>query len=353
MFSVTRLILVPLLAINFLVQSGNAEPAPYINREDVQAFATDMAKQYGQTPSHWLELLKNAHYQAQVANLVAPPDATSKKNWQTYRQRFLDATRIREGVQFWQRHEAALQRAEKEYGIPPEIIVGILGVETLYGKKMGTFSVLDALSTLAFDYPDMPNKPARSALFREELAQYLVLCDSAQINPQQFKGSYAGAIGIPQFMPSSIRSYAISFDGKKSVDLYNNPNDAISSVGNFLKQHGWEIGRPILWTLAKDAYSNTVAEKYADGLPKPHWPLKQLLDAGLRLQEPLDLKKEEQTSVLIIDLPTPDQATQYRVGLQNFYILTRYNRSFFYALSVYELGQAILAAKTPSLPKSN
>ena len=348
MLSVIRLLIIPLLTLNL---SGPAEPQrpSYAERAEVQLFATQMAEKYGKNKNHWLDMLAKSHYQAQIATLVMPVEnVPNKKNWQTYRQRFIEPLRIRNGVQFWKTHEGTLQRAEKEYGIPIEIIVSIIGIETLYGKNTGSFSVLDALATLSFDYPNTPNQAQRSALFREELSYYLQWCDNNNRSPEQARGSYTGAMGIPQFMPSSLRNYGVKFDRGETVDLENSPIDAIGSVANFLKQHGWEIGRPVAWKIADDAHSSEVAKKYADGLPMPHFYLHQLTNEGLKLDSavnPIDVTAEANTPVLIIDLPTPGQATQHWVGLQNFYALTRYNQSFFYALSVYELAQAIRLAK--------
>jgi membrane-bound lytic murein transglycosylase B len=228
--------------------------------------------------------------------------------------------------------------------LPPEVIVGILGVETIYGRFMGNFRVLDALTTLAFDYPNTPNRADREQTFRKNLEDYLVWTRDSQIDPTSVLGSYTGAIGIPQFLPSSIVQYAISYDGNKQIDLRNSQADAIGSVANYLKQNGWENGRPVVWNIGADAGSQGIAQAGADGQPEPHWPLEQLLRAGMIVDQPgLDMNAEAGTPVTIIDLPTPGMPTEYKLGLKNFYVLTRYNRSFFYALSVYQLGERIKA----------
>jgi membrane-bound lytic murein transglycosylase B len=252
--------------------------------------------------------------------------------------------RINAGVKFWRENRATLERAYEQFGVPPEIVVGIIGVETIYGRYMGNFRVLDALTTLAFDYPNTPNRAEREMTFRKNLEDYLVWTRDAQIDPSTVLGSYTGAIGIPQFLPSSIVKYAVDYEGNKHIDLRASPADAIGSVANYLKENGWENGRPVVWRIAHDAGSLGVAQAAADGQPEPHWPLAQLLRAGMLLDEPgLDMTAEASTPVTIIDLPTPAQPTQYKLGLQNFYVLTRYNRSFFYALAVYELGQRVKA----------
>jgi membrane-bound lytic murein transglycosylase B len=209
---------------------------------------------------------------------------------------------------------------------------------------MGNFRVLDALTTLAFDYPNTPNRAEREMTFRKNLEDYLVWTRDAQLDPTTVLGSYTGAIGIPQFLPSSIVKYAVDYEGNHHIDLRSSEADAIGSVANYLAQNGWENGRPVVWHIAVDAGSIGIAQAAADGQPEPHWPLAQMLRAGMKLDEPnFDLAAEDSTPVTVIDLPTPSQPTQYMLGLQNFYVLTRYNRSFFYALAVYELGQRVKA----------
>jgi membrane-bound lytic murein transglycosylase B len=204
--------------------------------------------------------------------------------------------------------------------------------------------VLDALTTLAFDYPDTANRTDRMATFRKNLEDYLVWTRDSQIDPSTVLGSYTGAIGIPQFLPSSIVQYAVDYEGNHHIDLRNSTADAIGSVANYLKQNGWETGRPVVWKVASDAGSQGIAQAAADGKPDPRWPLVQLLRSGLALNEPnVDVAAEGGTPVTVIDLPTPGRATEYMLGLKNFYVLTRYNRSFFYALSVYQLGLRVKA----------
>lgn len=319
-------------------------PQRYASNPAVGHFIDDMAARYDFNPDALRALFGQANYSATAAKLVLPPASPSVKNWQKYRGRFLDAIRINNGVRFWRDNQPALQRAAETYGVPPEIIVGIIGVETVYGRFMGNFRVLDVLTTLAFDYPAVPNRDARQALFRKNLEDFLVWTRDANIDPTSVLGSYAGAIGIPQFMPSSIIQYAVDFDGSQSIDLRGSPSDAIGSVANFLKQSGWETGRPVVWQIRGDQGSQGVAQAAADGQPDPRWSLDQLLRAGLLLNEPeLDINAERPTPVTVIDLPTPGMPTQYALGLRNFYVLTRYNRSFFYAMSVFELAQRIRA----------
>lgn len=319
-------------------------PQRYANNADVGSFIDDMVARYDFDPAALHALFAGVSYSATAVKLVTPSPTPSAKNWHAYRARFLDPVRINAGVKFWRENRATLERAYEQFGVPPEIVVGILGVETIYGRYMGNFRVLDALTTLAFDYPNTPNRAEREMTFRKNLEDYLVWTRDAQVDPTTVLGSYTGAIGIPQFLPSSIVKYAVDYEGNKHIDLRASEADAIGSVANYLKENGWENGRPVVWRIAHDAGSLGVAQAAADGQPEPHWPLAQLLRAGMLLDEPgLDMTAEASTPVTIIDLPTPAQPTQYKLGLQNFYVLTRYNRSFFYALAVYELGQRIKA----------
>ncbi len=319
-------------------------PQRYANNANVDAFINDMVARYDFDPAALHTLFAGVSYSATAVKLVTPSPSPSIKNWRVYQSRFLDPVRINAGVRFWRNNQATLQRAYEEFGVPPEVIVGIIGVETIYGRYMGNFRVLDALTTLTFDYPDTKNRSDREATFRKNLEDYLVWTRDSQIDPTTVLGSYTGAIGIPQFLPSSIVQYAVNYDGNRQIDLRTSPVDAIGSVANYLKQNGWENGRPVVWKIGSDAGSQGIAQAAADGQPEPHWPLAQLLRAGLVLDEPtLDIAAEAGTPVTVVDLPTPGRPTGYKLGLKNFYVLTRYNRSFFYALAVYQLGERIKA----------
>ena len=320
-------------------------PQRYADNPDVNAFIDDMVARYDFDPTALHALFAGVNYSATAVKLVTPAPKPFVKNWRVYEARFLDPVRINAGVKFWRENRATLQRAYEQFGVPPEAVVGILGVETIYGRYMGNFRVLDVLTTLAFDYPNTPNRAEREMTFRKNLQDYLVWTRDAQLDPTTVLGSYTGAIGIPQFLPSSIVKYAVDYEGNRHIDLRASPADAIGSVANYLKENGWETGRPVIWHIGQDAGSIGIAQAAADGQPEPHWPLAQLLHAGMVLDEPkLDLASEESTPVTIVDLPSPGRPTQYVLGLQNFYVLTRYNRSFFYALAVYELGQRVKAS---------
>lgn len=323
-------------------------PQRYASNPDVDAFINDLVARDGFQLAELQKVFSRVVFSQTAARLAAPPATPGQKNWTNYEKRFLDSYRINGGVRFWNQNSATLARASQQYGVPEEIIVAIIGVETIYGRNMGNFRTIDALTTLAFDYPAARNRSERMALFRTELENLLIYARDRGVDPFSIYGSYAGAIGIPQFMPSSIRNYAVDYSGDGKIDLTNNPADAIGSVANFLKQHGWQAGQPIMWNIASDRGSQGVAEAGADGQPEPHWKLGDFIKAGLLMNEPkLDIGSKLDTPVLIVDLPTPGQAVQYRMGLNNFYVLTRYNRSFFYATSVYDLADAIKAARAP------
>ena len=319
-------------------------PQRYANNPNVDAFISDMSARYDFDEAALHALFARVSYSATAVKLVTPSPSPSVKNWRVYQSRFLDQVRINAGVRFWRANQATLQRAYEEFGVPPEVVVGIIGVETIYGRFMGNFRVLDALTTLSFDYPNTANRADRQATFRKNLEDYLVWTRDSQIDPTTVLGSYTGAIGIPQFLPSSIVQYAVSYDGNKQIDLRTSQADAIGSVANYLRQNGWENGRPVVWKIGTDAGSLGVAQAAADGKPEPHWPLDQLLRAGLLLNEPgVDIAPEAGTPVTVVDLPSPGRGTEFMLGLKNFYVLTRYNRSFFYALAVYQLGERVKA----------
>ncbi|ALS58518.1 lytic murein transglycosylase B [Pandoraea norimbergensis] len=323
-------------------------PQRYAANPDVDAFINDVVARDGFNRAELQKIFSRVVFSQTAARLAAPPATPGQKNWINYEKRFLDNTRINGGVRFWNQNADTLARAAKQYGVPEEIIVAIIGVETIYGRNMGNFRTIDALTTLAFDYPPARNRSERMALFRNELENLLLYARERAVDPFSIYGSYAGAIGIPQFMPSSIRNYAVDYTGDGKINLTTDVADAIGSVANFLKQHGWQSGQPIVWNIANDRGSQGLAEAGADGQPEPHWKLSDFIKAGMLMNEPrLDVGAKLDTPVLIVDLPTPGQATQYRMGLNNFYVLTRYNRSFFYAMSVYDLADAIKAARAP------
>ncbi len=314
------------------IQSAPAAPTPYGKREDVQAFVREMVERHGFVERELNFLFSRARRETAILTAIQPPKDPKARSWQAYRARFVNETRIAEGVEFWRRNAAALERAEKALGVPPEIVVGIIGVETLYGRQTGSWRVIDALSTLAFDYPP------RADFFRGELEQFLLFARDQGLDVFSVKGSYAGAIGIPQFMPGSYRRYAVDFDGDGASDLRASESDAIGSVANFLAAHGWRRGERV------SLPARVSGESYRALLDKglePATRLDELKRYGVEARTDLALD----TPVALVELESADAPPEYRLGLRNFYALTRYNRSALYASAVQDLAQEIKARR--------
>lgn len=312
--------------------------APYWGRADVAAFVADLVARHGFIESELAAVFANVRRDDSVIRLISPPPADFRKSWQSYRSRFLDPVRIREGVRFWNENETWLALASARYGVPPEIVVAIIGVETLYGRITGDVRVLDALATLAFDYP------RRADYFRRELEQFLLYVRDERLDAFSLRGSYAGAIGLPQFMPGSIRRYAVDLDADGHVDLRNNAADAIGSVANFLAAHGWRTGEPVVFA-ARFGSEGRLSPLVEAGI-RPQFTIDQLADYGVSSLQPVSLD----LPLALIDLPNGDDPTSYYLGAQNFYVITRYNRSSFYAMAVYELSRALSQARRERQP---
>lgn len=309
------------------IGAAAAAPPSYTKRAEVRAFIADMVQRHGFVKRELEMLFSKTRHQSTVLKAIKP-GAPGVRSWQAYRSRFINAQRIQSGVEFWRLHAAELARAEREFSVPAEIIVAIIGVETVYGRNMGGFRVIDALATLAFDYP------RRAEFFLGELEQFLLLARESGRDVFSIKGSYAGAIGIPQFMPGSYRRHAVDFDGSGETDLRGSPADAIGSVANFLKAHGWEAGGIV--AVAARVQGDGTRSLQEAGL-KPSVRAADL--GGLGVTPSLALPGD--TLCALIPLETPDQPDEYLVGLQNFWVITRYNRSSFYAASVLELANAV------------
>lgn len=264
-----------------------------------------------------------------IAAMERPAEKT--KPWYEYREIFLNEKREIQGVEFYNEHLETLQRAEQETGVPAQIIVAIIGVETYYGRIAGSYRIIDALSTLAFDYP------RRSEFFTKELKHYLILTRDQGMDPLALKGSYAGAMGYGQFMPSSYRSYAIDFDGDDTADIWNNPVDAIGSVANYFKAHGWRQGEQVV--LAAELSQDLPEEMWSRGRKlKPRYTAGEFAAAGLKPLVEVDPAAE----AMGLEFELED-GKEYWLGLHNFYVITRYNHSAMYAMSVYQLSQNIAA----------
>lgn len=312
-----------------------ADATSFSEREDVRQFVAEMVSKHGFDADELGEVFAQVTLRPRVAKamtnkVVKPP------SWSRYRANFVNPWRIDHGVSFWDKNEAALTRARQIYGVPEEVIVAIIGVETRYGTYPLSHPVLDTLATLAFDYP------RRGEFFRSELEQYLLLMREEGRDPLSIRGSFAGAMGIPQFMPSSYRSYAVDFDGDGQRDLWRNSSDAIGSVANYLKAHGWDASLPVAIraSLQQDAASGDLL----GGSLKPLHSMKKLNAQGVMAAEPL----APDTPVALLSVEVAD-GQEYWLGLNNFYVITRYNRNLFYALSVYQLSREIRLARASSL----
>ena len=323
-----RFVLLAALGLSFAAQPAPPTQKPYGKREDVHDFVRRMAERHGFVEQELRFLFSRARREPAILAAIAPPKDAAARSWLDYRARFVTEVRIAEGAEFWRRHGTALQRAARQYGVPEEIIVAIIGVETVYGRQMGTWRVIDALATLAFDYPP------RAEFFRNELEKYLLYARDAGIDVFSVRGSYAGAIGIPQFMPGSYRRFAVDYDGDAAADLRASPADAIGSVANFLVQHGWRRGERVHLPAR---VTGTAHRELVDAGIEPKTLLSEMKRYGVETRTDLALE----TPVALIELESPGTAPEYRLGLRNFYVLTRYNRSVLYASAVYDLAQEL------------
>lgn len=310
----------------------------FMTRKDVQLYYTQLVAERNLPAEPVADLLSDAQYQATAIRLMTPGGGRIVRDWPTYRGRFVEPIRIERGIAFMQQYRSQLQAAEQRYGVPASIIAAIIGVETLYGSYMGNFRVLDAITTLAFNYPEHPRREERVTLFRNQLSDLIELHINGKLDASKQLGSFAGAIGIPQFMPTSIKEYAVSTSTGQPVDLEYNVEDAILSVANFLRQHGWVPGAPVF---APVQLPNDAARLVEGGLsPTTNWS--QLLKEGARLRAGASSQSWSNLPLGVIDLPTARTGrVEYRVGTPNFFALTHYNRSYFYATSVAELATAI------------
>jgi membrane-bound lytic murein transglycosylase B len=323
------------LAALIALQTGLAlaQMPPYQNRKEVKEFVAEMVNKHGFSRKELTRVFADAQYQPAIVRAMDQPPETVLGSWQAYRAIFVKPERVEAGAEFWNRNADALRRAAAEFGVQEDVIVGIIGVETTFGRNIGTYRVIDALVTLAFDYPK------RGAYFRGELEHYLVVSREQGIDPLRIKGSYAGAIGIPQFMPGSYRRFAVDFDGDGQINLATSPADAIGSIGNFLKSHGWMRGEPVAFgaEVSGDAW-----RKLAGNGINPAYRFADLPGYGVKPSVALPAE----TLCALIELETPGQPSDVRVTLQNFFVLTRYNHSNLYAAAVLDLAAEITRARS-------
>ncbi len=305
---------------------------------DMQAYADEVARTRHVPVAHVQSLLQTVSYNATAARLMKPSPHRIKRSWTVYRQRFVEPVRIRAGQQFWNENRAFLDATAKQYGVPQSIIVAIIGVETIYGRNTGNFRVLDALATLGFRYPD-DSRPERSQLFRDQLADLIQLDYENKLDASGVTGSFAGAIGLPQFMPGSLARFAVDGDGDGHIDVANSTRDAIASVANFLRLHGWVPGLPVFApaTLPRDPQSLV----HGGLAPTLEWST--LVSHGAAIvgnAQPAPAWTRYKLGVVDLVDETQNRA-QYRLGTPNFFAITHYNRSYYYASSVADLARIL------------
>lgn len=303
--------------------------ADYRQHPEAQKFIDEMVTKNGFKRAELEQWLAKAEKKQAILDAISRP-AEQSKTWKEYRPIFMMPVRIENGVKFWRDNREYLTRAEKEFGVPAEVIVSIIGVETNYGRNTGNYNVIDALSTLAFDYPP------RAPFFRSELENYFLLMREQKHNPIEFKGSYAGAMGYGQFMPSSYRKWAIDYSGDGFTDIWKSPEDAIGSVANYFKQHGWQTGEQV--TVGAHLTGDIPASQF-NTIISPEVTVDEWRQRGIN---PIAWIPPT-TKVIAIQFDG-NNGLEYWFGLQNFYVITRYNRSPMYAMAVYQLSQSIKLA---------
>jgi len=305
--------------------SYEASAENYNQRKDVQQFISNMVKNHQFDASALSQQFKNAKKLEDVLEKIAKP-AEKTLTWKRYRPIFVTKNRIRRGVEFLKNNRELLARAEKKYGVPVSVIAAIIGVETYYGKHDGRTAVFDSLTTLAFDYPP------RKKFFRSELEQFLLLTREENIGVTEVRGSYAGAMGMPQFISSSYRHYAVDFDGDGKRDLWNSTADVVGSVANYFKKHGWKNGASIIHR------ASVTKESMDKNRLKPHTSIGEYSKRGVTVKA----KLPKNTAATLLKLEGK-YGTEHWMGLKNFYVITRYNHSALYAMAVFQLAQELVA----------
>ncbi len=313
----------------------------YATRDDVMRLADDLAQRRDLDREWVRRAVGQARHLPVVVRLMQPAPSGTVKNWRVYRSRFIDPIRIGAGLRFWQDNREALERAEREYGVPPEIVVGIVGVETIYGQNTGNFRVIDALATLAFNFPPShPRAAERSQYFLGELEQFLTQQHRAGTDPLEPLGSYAGAMGMPQFMPTSRAKFAVDFDGDGVIDLNRSAADVIGSVANYFKAFNWQPGMPTHYPVRFDSTRLDMDALMAPDI-LPTFSVPSFTAKGAVLEGPA---LQHLGPLALVELQNGADAPKYVAGTENFYAITRYNWSSYYAMAVIELGDAVKAA---------
>ena len=321
--------LIRILLLNLLLtlslMATNASAADFSDIKEVNVFIKQMVKKHKFNKQYLEKLFSRAKIYDSILEAIARP--AEAKPWYQYRPIFVTNKRAQGGIDFWKKNTDALKRAEKKYGVPQEIIVAIIGVETRYGKHAGSYPVFDSLATLAFAYPP------RATFFKSELEQFLLMAREEEFEADKLLGSYAGAMGMPQFISSSFRRYAVDFDGDGKRDLWNNTTDAIGSVANYFRKHHWKTGQAI--THKVEVHGKNYTKLITKSLKPSHTQLELLIN-GVIL--PTNIEKELKGKLLQLEKP---RSSEYWVAWNNFYVITRYNHSALYSMAVYQLSQKI------------
>lgn len=329
--SIKNQLLCCLLLLTLMLPAACAEntPRPFGDRAEIDQFISEMVRDHQFNSEQLQSLFDKVRLNPVILETIARP--AESKPWREYRPIFLTRERIRGGVFFMNEHATILARASDTYGVPPQVITAIIGVETRYGKNSGNFPVIDALSTLGFAYPP------RKTFFRAELKQFLLMSREEKFDPLEPRGSYAGAMGMPQFIPSSFRRYAVDFDNDGKRDLWSSTADAIGSVGNYFEKHGWQSWEPIATrvTIKGDKYQNVM-----DGNGYPRFAVADLEAAGVIF--PDEVEPHLKGSLIMLDA---GEGPEFWVVWRNFYVITRYNHSILYAMAALQLSREIVAAR--------
>jgi membrane-bound lytic murein transglycosylase B len=319
---------VALIVTAFWSAMACADPN-YAGNTAAQLVIDELVHEEGFNAQELEAVFASAERKESILKAMSRP-AEKTKAWFEYQAIFITPERARQGLEFYEKHRETLERAERQLGVPAEVVVAIIGVETFYGGNTGSYRVIDALSTLAFDYPK------RSEFFTKELKHFLILTREQGMDPLELKGSYAGAMGYGQFMPSSYRAYAIDFDDDGVIDIWNNPVDAIGSVANYFKRHGWRDGETVVLAAqaSADVESGWFVQSRKDLVPKH--TVADFAGAGITVGQ--DLQLENKATAMKFEL---EDGYEYWLGLHNFYVITRYNHSAMYAMCVHQLSQQI------------
>ncbi len=317
--------------------------AGYAGRADVRAFIDELVQEHGFSRSALTRVFASARHQPKIVAAMQRPLLEPPK-WYEYAPSLVSRSRIDGGVAWWDAHAADLARAEATFGVPAEVVVAIVGVETTYGANTGRYRALDALATLAFDYP------RRAAFFRGELKQFLLLARDLGAPPDSLKGSFAGALGVPQFMPGSYRNFAVDFDHDGRVDLWADSADVVGSVANFLARHDWQRGQPVLLAATIAPAGRDPVLRRLDGGLSERRSLAAWAADGVTAVVPDDLAPDPVGLLLLEEKPAAGDDASYWIACNNFYVITRYNRSRLYAAAVWELARAIRAARAARTP---